>query len=183
MNANTLPAEARETWSVTVLYEDTQVRERAMRMCDHLMRQFWSELEFDFDWWRVSFLEDAILARQAESHVSDADLLIVAVHGESDLSVTLKRCLEAGLDERGVRQGAFIALFDDEQKRTPAVLRNGFYLRTLAHRYGMDYLTEAPTALAGALPDSLDGFSERAEEHSSVMEDILRQTPRSELRL
>jgi len=183
MNANALPVEARETWSVTVLYEDTEVRERAMQMCDHLMRQFWSDIEFDFDWWRVGFLEDAILAHQAGSHMADADVLILAMHGAGELPATLTNCLEVGMAERGVRQRAFIALFDDELKRTPAVIRNDLYLRSLAQRHGMEYLTEAPAVLPGALPDSLDVFSERAEEHTSIMENILRQTPPSEMRL
>ena len=182
MSANALPAETRETWSVTVLYEDTEVRERAMRMCDHLMRQFWSDIEFDFDWWRAGFLEDAILARQAGSHIADADVLILAMHGERELPATLKSCLEVGLEKRGSRQGAFIALFDDDLKLTPAPIRNDLYLRTLAQQHGMDYLTEAPAVLPGALPDSLDMFSERAEKHTSTMENILRQAPPPEMR-
>jgi hypothetical protein len=177
MNANVLSAESKEAWSVAVLYEDSEVRQRALRVGDHLMRQFWSEIEFDFNWWRFSFLEDLTLAQQAGRHLADADVVILALRREGELPANLKRWLEEFLAARGVREGAFIALFDEEGSPPPTGCRRDLYLRSLAQRSGMDYLREAPSALPCGLPDSLDGFSERAEEHTSIMENILSHTP------
>jgi hypothetical protein len=183
MAASLQPAEARESWSVTVLYENTDVRQRAMRMCDHLMRQFWCDMEFDFNWWRFSFLEDPILARQAGRHLADADVIIFAARRENELPPTIRNWLEGHLETRGVREGAFIALFGEEDEMPQADSRKDLYLRALAQRTGMEYLTEPPVALPGGLPDSLDMFSERAEEHTSIMENILRRTPPPEMHL
>ena len=178
MNANMPPAQSKEVWSVTVLYEDTDVRERAMRVSDHLMRQFWSEIEFDFNWWRFAYLEDEVLASQAASHTMDADALIIAVQNEGDFSPTTRSWLEQAMAGRGVREGAFIALFGGEEgPLCRAATKKDAFLRSLAQRAGMDYLTGAPSVLPGGLPDSLDSFSRRAIQHSSVMDDILRHTP------
>lgn len=178
MNANVLPTESKETWSVIVLYEDTDIRQRAMRVCDHLMRQFWSDIEFDFNWWRFGYLHDEVLAERAISHAADADAIILAARSEGDLSPTVKQWLEHAVERRGAREGAFIALFGGgESEGSLLSPRKDAYLRNLAQVAGMDYLTEAPNVLPGGLPDSLDKFSRRAAEHSSVMDDILRHTP------
>lgn len=177
MNSNVLPAETKETWAVAVLYEDADVRQRALKVSDHLMRQFWSEIEFDFNWWRFSFLEDAVLAQQAGRHLVDADVIILALRRDGELPHNVRRWLEAHLDIRGVRVGAFIALFDNEGSPPPTGCPKDVYLRRLAQRSGMDYLTGVPSALPGGLPDSLDGFSERAEEQTSIIESILSNTP------
>ncbi len=173
-----LPVQSKETWSVSVLYEDTTIRERAMLMCDHLMRQFWSDIEFDFNWWRFSFLNDPVLAQQAARHATDADVIIIAVRAEGDLGTGIRTWLEQAVERRGVREGAFIALFcGDQGELRPAVGRKDDCLRALARKAGMDYFTEAPRVLPGSLPTSLDTYSHRAEQTTSVMEEILRRTP------
>jgi hypothetical protein len=177
MNTFSLPAESKETWRVAVLYEDTDNRQRAMQVGDHLMRQFWSEIEFDFNRWRFSFLEDPVLARQAGRHLADADVVILALRREGELPPGWKHWLEEHLEARGVREGAFIVLFDSEDSSSPFGCPKERYLRSLAQRSGMDYLTEAPAALLGGLPDSLDGFSQRAEEHTTIIERILTNVP------
>jgi len=177
MNAHEPPATPRETWTVTVLYEDTDIRQRAMQVSDHLMRRFWSDIEFDFNWWRFSFLEDPVLARQAGRHLADSNVLILALRREGDLPASFKQWLEASLEARGVREGVLIALFDEEGTPPPLGSRKDLGLRRLAQRSGMDYLTEAPNTLPGGLPNSLDGFSQRAEEHTSIIENILSHTP------
>lgn len=178
MTTNPLPTQSKETWSVSVLYEDTDTRERAMGMCDHLMRQFWSDIEFDFNWWRFSFLEDAVLARQASRHAVDADVLVIAMRRDSALSPAILDWLERTLAQRGVREGAFIALLGgDGRNLQPVARKNDAALRALAERAGMDYFTEAPSVLPGGLPASLDSYGHRAAQQSSVMEDILRHVP------
>lgn len=178
MTTSPLPIQSKETWSVSVLYEDTDTRERAMGVCDHLMRQFWSDIEFDFNWWRFSFLEDAVLARQASGHAVDADILVIAVRGESELPPGVLDWLEQAVTVRGVREGAFIALLGGDSRDPRLMIRkNDAVLRALAQRAGMDYFTGSPNALPGGLPASLDSYGHRAAQQSSVMEDILRHMP------
>ena len=51
------------------------------------------------------------------------------------------------------------------------------YLRAVAHRAGMDYLTQVPEQLGRVFPESLDFYSERAAQMTDVLEEILQQHP------
>lgn len=178
MNTTKASTPVKESWSVTVLYEDTEVRQRAMQVCDHLMRHFWSEIEFDFNWWRFSFLTEQVLAERAASHLWDSDAIIIALQPDGQLPMQLAAWLEQSMARRGIRGGAFIALFGAEgDSPAQAAPATNAKLRALAQRSGMDYLTEAPNVLPGSLPDSLDNFNQRAEEHTTIMDNILKYPP------
>ncbi|HLX72340.1 MAG TPA: hypothetical protein VKV04_22200, partial [Verrucomicrobiae bacterium] len=53
------------------------------------------------------------------------------------------------------------------------------YLRHIAHRAGMDFLSHAAPTAAKAIPDSLDSFSKRAGQMTSVLDNILHTRPRT----
>ena len=74
---------------------------------------------------------------------------------------------------RGERDGALISLFGKEAEAESLAEKHG-YLRQVAHRGGMDYLTETPQSLSFSIPDSLDWCSARAESVTSVLDEILR---------
>ena len=48
-------------------------------------------------------------------------------------------------------------------------------VRNIAHRAGMDYLTQVPETIGRAIPDSLASCSERADRVTSVLDEILHQ--------
>jgi hypothetical protein len=47
------------------------------------------------------------------------------------------------------------------------------YLRQIAHRGSMDYLTQLPLSLSRLVPESLDSYTQRAVQVSSVLDEIL----------
>jgi hypothetical protein len=49
------------------------------------------------------------------------------------------------------------------------------YLRKVAHHGAMDYLTTVPPDTCFSIPDSLDSYTERADQVTSLLDDILRQ--------
>jgi hypothetical protein len=51
------------------------------------------------------------------------------------------------------------------------------YLRAAAHRAGMDYWTSIPQNLARSVPDSLDSYSERATQVTTLLDEILHYHP------
>lgn len=178
MNTNKTSAPAKETWSVTVLYQDAEVRPRALQACDHLMQQFWSEIEFDFNWWRFSFLEESETAAHAARHLENSDAIVIAVQSDGELPAAIAEWLDQAMIQRGIRGGVFIALFgpqSDDSAQADAA--KNAHLSALAHRSGMDYLTEVLEMVRpGGLPDSLDHLIQRAEEHSSILDNILKDS-------
>jgi hypothetical protein len=56
------------------------------------------------------------------------------------------------------------------------------YLRQAAHHGAMDYLTKIPQGTSLSIPESLDSYTERASQVTSLLDDILhQQTSRPQL--
>jgi hypothetical protein len=50
------------------------------------------------------------------------------------------------------------------------------YLRNAAHRGAMDYLTQVPQDIARTIPDSLESYTSRADQVTTLLDDILHQS-------
>src|SRR5690349_15050650 len=161
MNATTEPTaattrEPEEVWSVVVVYDDGDTRQRAMAVCDHLVKQFWSEVEFKFHWWRTDFLEDDSMAAAAATDAADADFIVVSNSAERELSPFVRNWFNSWIPRRQGKEGAFVDLTETGGLSAAHTQQNSIFLRSIAHRAAMDYLTKVPTATSGRLPDSVE---------------------------
>lgn len=170
--------EAKETCSVVVVYQDAATRQRAMSVCDFLVKKFWSEIEFDFQWWRADFLTNARMAEDAGTNAAEADFVIICPSVESEISPALQAWFDTWIERRGGREGALVVDFTEEDvAQTPSVQRKIRFLEGVARRAGMDYLSCVPLPVANSLPDSFEAATLRAEEITSVLDDILSRVP------
>lgn len=172
-----------EPCSVVVLYEDTLARDRAMAMCDHVIPQLWTEMEFKLDWWRFAYLTHAQFAKEAARAVEAADVIIVSARPAGDLSAHFMAWVESRLESRAGRTGALIDLVGPPESRNSPESDLGLWtldsglsgshgrLRVLARRAGMDYLS--PLSHTGTIPDSIEAVTRRAGQVTSVLEEIL----------
>jgi hypothetical protein len=165
------------TWAVVVIFEDTFSRESGVKFCEHLMEKFWSRHEFDVSWWSYADVADARTGHKASERALDADLIIFATRPEQKLPASLTSWIESWLNLRGEREGVLVGLMDPGAHQCGGAADKYIYLRNVAHRAGMDYLTEIPTTMSRSVPDSLDSFSKRAEEVTGVLAAILRPPP------
>jgi hypothetical protein len=83
--------------------------------------------------------------------------------------------VESWLQRRGDREGALMDLAESGAEKSPKHI----YLRSVAHRGGMDYLTEMPCSTVESIPDSLEYCTERARRVTGVLEEILAHQPSS----
>ena len=164
----------KRTWSVVVVFEDAATRGQAVEVCDHFVQRFWMDCELAVSWWSWDMLEQPALAQEAIQKAAEADLLIFAVRTERDFPKPLQEWVETWLAMRGERDGALMSLFGKEAEAGEALAEKHGYLRQVAHRGGMDYLTETPQNLSFSIPDSLDWYAARAESVTSVLDEILR---------
>jgi len=176
MKTDTPLSEPKESWSVVVVYEDTVARDRAMELCDNLVREFWSNIEFNFNWWRFSYLQERLLAEEATAHALTARVIIFAAPPQEDLPKAVQDWVESWVDKRAEREGAVIGLAATGGAFAPGSAQD-LYVRSVARRAGLDYLTEALPVLPGALPNSLDTYSQRAAQKTSVLDEILSYAP------
>jgi len=171
------PSESKETWLVVILYDDPATRQRAMEVCDHLAKRFWSEVDLKFHWWRTDFLEDAGMAATAAENSCNADFVLVSLLPETEMPPLIRRWFEGWVTGREGREGALIDLTASADAGSLAAHRNRLYLRELAHRAGMDYLAHVPAEYNRTLPDSFESASLRATQITTVLDGILQHSP------
>lgn len=162
------------TWSVVVIFEDAKTREKAVRFCDQLVERFWSRCEFTLTWMSFSALAEPNSARDANAKTHDADVIVFASRPEGPVPPVVTEWVERCLANRNDREGVLAGLIDCPIP-TGWVAEKHAWLRSVAHRAGMDYLTQVPHDIARSIPDSLESFSERARQVTSVLAEILHK--------
>jgi hypothetical protein len=163
------------TWPVVVVYEDTAAREAAVKFCDLLIERFWASSGFEVGWWSFASLEDEASAREALEKATEAPLIVFATRPEGALPDTVKAWIETCMSRRGDREGALVGLMDPGAGLSRALADKYVYLRTLAHKGAMDYLTELPETIARVISESMESYTERAHQVTSVLDEILHQ--------
>lgn len=161
------------TWSVVVIYDDAEGRERAVEVCDHLVERYWATSELDVSWFSCSELERKDSSEESLSKAKEANCLIFALSPHVQLPGNLEVWLDRWLDRRPDREGALLDLMRSAVKTGEEGFPGHHRLRQAAHQAGMDYLTHEPSEICWTMPESLDSFAARAEKVSSVLDEIL----------
>lgn len=164
------------TQIVAVVYEDPIAREEAVGFCDHLVEQFWNQFSFDIGWCSFTSLLEADSIAQATRKAADADWIIFAARPEGEMPFYVRAWIETWLKERGEREGVLVSLGAGTGPASETADKP-LYLRQVAHRAGMDYLTQFPSSLSHPIPDSPESCTARAAEVTSVLEGILHHPP------
>ena len=165
------------TWSMAVFYENNKARESAAAFCDYLVEQFWVESGLDVSWWAFDGLREANSHSKAVEKAKEADWVIFALRPESDLPVHLQGWIETWLGGRGKREGTLVGLFSPFVGQIGLDGETQRYLREVAHRAGMDYLNQLPQSISQPITDSRDSYTERANQRTSVLDEILLRPP------
>ncbi len=174
---NKSEARISEAKYVVVVYESPSIREHAVKFCEQLVQSgLYPAVEMN--WWPFQLLGEATPGADAAQKAAEADIVVFAMNSSGDLSDEIKRWIEHWLNKRGEREGAVIGLLSREEPHELASFRQ-IYLRHVARRAGMDYLSHTPPTDKRAIPDSLDSFSQRAGQMTSVLDGILREFPRT----
>jgi hypothetical protein len=159
---------------VLVLYENPAAREQAIRFCEELTKQSGAAAGIGVRCFSFDSLSVPAKSAEAIKSGEDAEVIIFAVTSAGDLPHDIKIWTESWLGKRGEREGALVGLVSgDVTNPWEAASLKEVYLRHLANRAGMDYLSHVPPMIPKAIPDSLDIFSQRAEQVTSLLDEIL----------
>jgi hypothetical protein len=165
------------TWTVAVVYENAEIREAAVAFCDSLAEKFWSQLGFDVSWWSFSLLGNPGASAEALKSAAGANFIVFASAADSELPEHVRNWVEQWVLFRGEKEGALIGLPVSAGAEPAGSIQIHLYLRDVAHRAGMDYLTDVPQYIGQPIPDSPQFLAERADKVSSVLDEILHQRP------
>jgi hypothetical protein len=167
--------ETKATWSVVVVYEDAAAREQAVTFCDQLVGRFWEKCEFDVSWWSFALLEQPPATEESAERAKQADLIVFSASPEGDVPLPVKAWVESWLDRRGDLEGLLVGLMQPDASDREGQKHQ--YLRKAAHRGAMDYVTQIPPGISLSISDSFESYTERADQVTSLLDDILRQQP------
>jgi len=168
-------ADPEEALSALVVYEDAITRNRAMDICDRLVRKFWSDMEFVFSWWRSDFLRDAQFATEAARVAAGSDLIFFSAHAGRELPSYVETWIETWLPERGKRNGVLVAMIGTVDDQIKGLTPIHVYLREVAQRANMDYLPQVVDAPLNQLNASIETITRRAEKVTSLLDGILHR--------
>ena len=167
--------DSKAAWSIVVVYEDPAARERAVIYCDQLVRRFWERFEFEVSWWSFDMLGQTLAAKEAIENAARANLIVISSSPEGDFPAPIRGWIEDWLKMRGEREGMLTGLIAPSADPSGWEGQKHNYLRQAAHRGAMDYLMQVPHDIAIEVPDSLDYYSKRAEQVTSLLDGILHQ--------
>ena len=163
------------SWSVLVIYEDDAACDRAVGFCDQLVDRFWAKCDFEVSWWPFTLLKETVSAREAALKASGADLILFSTTPEGDFPLAVKAWIETWPKQRGGREGLLIGLMGSSAAPADQEGQKHHCLRNAAHHGAMDYLTQVPQDIALSIPNSLDSYTQRADQVTSLLDDILHQ--------
>ena len=163
--------------SVTVVFEDAVVRQRAVDFCDQLVKRLWTQAGFEVNWWPFEALRETSILNESLEKAGPAHVVVFAAQPEGDFPAEVKDWIETWLRQRGEKEGVIVGLIGREPGPASAASYKHIYLHNIACRAGMDFLTEMPRDLTLIVPDSIEAYSERASQVTGVLEGILRHNP------
>jgi hypothetical protein len=159
--------------SVTVVYQDTPARERAIWLCHHLVREFWAEIDFKFSWWRFKYLAEPEIAAAAARAAGDSDMIIVASRGVEDVPREVREWFESWTSSHTSGDAALVLLTDSgvdaELGRSPTAS----FLKAVADRAGMDCLLPLRHPSTLLAQDQVRQMHDRATQVTEVLDEIL----------
>src|SRR5262245_10775897 len=99
-------------FSVLVAYEDFAAANQAKKVCDYLLHQSGKNEQVCPAMWKFNLLRNEKLRDMAAKDAADADMLIVAMHGEGDLPEEVKTWITLLLQQRGGQRKTLMLISD-----------------------------------------------------------------------
>ena len=157
---------------VLVVYEDRETRERATAACDFLVQKFWADIEFEFYWWRMEYLNAPELGERAALNAADADILFFAINDRPVQSSWFDRWLT----HREGRPGLLVHLTEMAANPSLAETDMAIFFREVTSRGALDFLSASPHRVEDVLSGAEDSAELRGSDLASGVNDMRRRS-------
>lgn len=155
--------------SAVVIFETNAARDALLQCSSYRLADFTD----DSMWYSLAEIKGSNADKALRDSLS-ASLVIVAASANGDFPVEFKLWIERWSAKRSDRQGALVAMFYDRKLADLASVKE-LYLRQAAQAAGIEFRRDIPQTFAATVPDSLDSFTDRAGQMTSVLTGILSQ--------
>src|ERR1051325_10845877 len=134
--------EATKTFTVVMLYEDFGTGKRARLTYDFITDHLRQHCEFKNNMWKFDVLRLPKLRKMAAAESAMADMIIVSMHGESNVPQEVKAWLNLWLEEKGDHPAALVALVDCQPHQVNDPQSPCSYFREVARQGGLDFFLQ-----------------------------------------
>jgi hypothetical protein len=148
---------------IVIAYEHFNAGMRAKRLTDRMAAQLHPQIAISTDAWKFELLGDAHLKELAGCSAAEADMLIIAANGNTELPAHVTQWIEQWAFRERNEAGALVALHNLEQKTVAELPPLRASLRRIAEQgnvqlfwYGDTPLAEDPLC-ADVTPDPCGG--------------------------
>jgi len=168
-------SDSADAMAVAVAYADKATRERAMLLCDHLVDKLWQDVDFEITWWKFDYLNDQRIASDAADAARQADMVIFSAEADRELTPAVQGWIESWAARRESREGALVALIGNDNGPANGTGPVHIYLRGVARRAEMDYLSNLPDSLSEQVSGSVQSISPRSAPAPSTLDRIYQR--------
>lgn len=143
MSEQSADSEGAPVFRVVIAYENLERGLEAMEIYERLIVDFAQECRFHLDIWKCEVLEIHPVREQAAKAAAVADLVLLSLEGDHELSADLQTWIEEWAGRRQETDGALVALVNpgrDDWPTMPSILG---WLRETAVRGKMQFLTNS----------------------------------------
>ncbi len=137
-----LDLEIRPTINAVIAYEDLATGKRAKEICNYFSNHLDGDCEVKYDIWRFDVLADPRLKKIAVLDAVSADIIVIALRGDRDLSIDVKTWIGLWLQQKNRPSDILLALFGHEHEKSSMMASNLRYLRNVAARGNMKFFTQ-----------------------------------------
>lgn len=168
---------SKSLFNLLVAYEDTATRNLAFGLYDKLAQALLDECDFRCTWWKFDHLHHATLQLRAVDAALQANMIILSVHAENELSPLAKSWIETWQPQKAGETSALVVLLAESGLDHPLPSKMEAALAEVAHRAKMDFFCNAVNLPAATPHRLLEDLSKRAYSTTPLLEGILQQKP------
>ena len=114
-----VPRELKSLFNLLVAYEDLATRNVAMGLYNKLAQALLDECDFRCTWWRFEHLRHSTLQQKAVEAALQANMIILSVHAESELSPLAKVWIETWKPKKAEEKSALVVLLAESGSDNP----------------------------------------------------------------
>jgi len=165
------PDESEYTLNIVGVYQDVASRSWAMQTCQRATLLAGEKRVQDL-WFNAHSLSDTGILLEAIRAVLVADVIVISVYAENELPIGLYVWVQAWLPRRLSRRGVLAALVAVPEPPDSASVRTMKYLRAVAHKGKLDFISQERKRLASSIASSMKLIAEHGGTDAPALQEL-----------
>ncbi len=163
--------------NVVEVYQDPELGLRARQTLEQIVRRLEADAEVQVSVWDFDVLRERTLRQRAATQAAEADIVIVAMHGQGELPPSVNSFFEWWFGLKGPEPCALVLSLDEAAEGRPGAAQMVETLRAAARLAGVEVFLHLGDARA-EVESAIENIQGRAETRTRVLDEILHRAER-----